>query len=92
MIDSFNETLPAFLLRLNWSVIFILASSRKFNAIVVSFLSLLLTFVDDMFDGNMDTLVECHNFHLSLVEQKLDCRQMFYKRSQTMNGTFHTDM
>ena len=38
---------------------------------------LLLTFTDDMFDGNMAAfIVECHNFHLSLVEQKLDCGEM----------------
>ena len=42
-----------------------------------------------MFDGNMVTLVEYHKFHLLLVKQKLDCDQMFYKRSQTMDGTFH---
>ena len=40
-----------------------------------SFLGLLLEFVDDMFDGNMAALVECHD--LSLVEQKLGFRQMF---------------
>ena len=38
---------------------------------------MLLTVVDDMFEGHMDVLVECHNFHLSLVEQKLECGQMF---------------
>ena len=38
---------------------------------------MLLRFVDDMFDGNMVVLVECHNFHLSLVEQKLDYGQTF---------------
>ena len=50
---------------------FDIASWRNFTAIVISFLGLLLTFVDDMFDGNMAVLNECHNFHLSLVEQKL---------------------
>ena len=30
-----------------------------------------------MFEGNMAVLVECHNFHLSPVEQKLECGQMF---------------
>ena len=50
---------------------FNLASWRNVKAIVISFRGLLLTFVDDMFDGNMDVLVECHNFHLSFVEQKL---------------------
>ena len=56
---------------------FNLASWGNFKAMVVSFLGLLLTFVDDMSDGNMAVLVECHNIHLSLVEQKLDCGQMF---------------
>ena len=56
---------------------FNLASWRNFKAIVISFLGLLLTFVDDMFDGNVAELVECHSFHLSLVEQKLDCGQIF---------------
>ena len=56
---------------------FNLASWRNFKAIVISFLDLLLTFVDDMFDGNAVVLVECHNFYLSLVEQKLECGQMF---------------
>ena len=45
--------------------------------IAFSFLGLLVTVVDDMFDGNMAVLVEFHKFHLSLVEQKLDCGQMF---------------
>ena len=27
---------------------------------------LFLTLVDDMFDGNMAVLAECHNFHFSL--------------------------
>ena len=35
-----------------------LASWRNFKAIVISFLGLLLTFVDDMFDGNVALLVE----------------------------------
>ena len=48
-----------------------------------------LTFVGDMFDGNMAVLVECHNFHLSLVEQKVDCGQCFIRFSQMMDGTFH---
>ena len=41
------------------------------------FPGLLLTFVVDMFDGNMAVLVEFRNFYLSLVEQKLDCGQMY---------------
>ena len=77
-IDGFNETLPAFLLQSNWQELFNLASWRNFKAIVISFLGLLLlTFVDDMFHGNMAVLVEFHIFHLSFVEQKLDCGQMF---------------
>ena len=44
---------------------------------VILFLDLLLTFVDDMFDGNTAVLVDCHNFCLSLVEQKLECCQIF---------------
>ena len=40
-------------------------------------ISWLLTFVDDMFDGNMAVLVKFHNFHLTLAGQKLDCGQMF---------------
>ena len=56
---------------------FNLASWRNFNAIINAFLGLLLAFVDDMFHGNMAMLVECHNFHLSLVEPKMICRQMF---------------
>ena len=43
----------------------------------LSFLGLLLTFLDDMLDGNIAVLVEFCNFHLSLVEQKLDCGEMF---------------
>ena len=40
--------------------------------------NLLLTIVDDMHvRWNMVVLAEFHNFHLSLVEQKLDCGQMF---------------
>ena len=35
----------------------------------------LLTCVDDMLEGNMAVLIECHNFHLSIVEQKLNCAQ-----------------
>ena len=52
----------------------IIASWRNFKAIVFSFLGFLLTFVDDMFDRNTYTavLVECHKFHLSLMEQKLE--------------------
>ena len=42
----------------------------------IAFLGWLLTFFDGMFDGNMTVLVECYNFHLSLVEQKLDCGQI----------------
>ena len=53
---------------------FNLASWSNFKAVVISFHSL---FVDDMFDGNMAVLVECHNFQLSLVEQKLHCDQIF---------------
>ena len=68
---------------------FNLASWRNFKATVISFLGLLLTFVDDMFDGNLAVLVECHNFHLSLVEQKLDCAQVFNRFSQMMDGSFH---
>ena len=56
---------------------FNLASWRIFKAIVIAFFGLLITFADDMFDGNVPVLVECDNFHLSLVEQKLDGRQMF---------------
>ena len=69
-----------------------LASRRNFKAIVTSwpFLGFLITFVDDMFDGNMAVLVECDNFHLSLVEQKLDSAAKFFNRfSQTMDGTYH---
>ena len=40
-------------------------------------IGLLITVVDDMFDGNMAVLVEFYNFRLSFVEQKLDCGQMF---------------
>ena len=40
---------------------------------VISFLGLLPTSVHDMFDGNIAVLAECHNFHLSPVEEKLDC-------------------
>ena len=43
---------------------------ENFKATGVSFLYLFLIFVDGMFDGNMAFLVECRNFHLSLVEQK----------------------
>ena len=50
---------------------------RNFKAIVISLLGFLLAFVDDMFDEKMAVLVECHNFRLSLVDQKLDYRQMF---------------
>ena len=35
---------------------------KYIKAIVISFPGLLLTFVDDMFDGNMAVLVEFHNF------------------------------
>ena len=56
---------------------FNLASGRNFKAIVISFLGLLLTFIDDMFDGKISVLVECQKFHLSLVEKKLVCAQMF---------------
>ena len=73
--DSFSETLPEFLLRSDWKEMFNLFSWRNFKAIVISFLGLL--FVGDMFDGDMAVLVEYHNCHLSLVEQKLDCDQMF---------------
>ena len=45
--------------------------------IVISFLGLLLTFVDDKFDGNTTVFVKFHTFHLSLVEQKRDCGEMF---------------
>ena len=55
---------------------FNLASWRNFKAIVILYPGLLLTFVDDI-DENMAVLVEFHNFHLSLVERKLDCGQMF---------------
>ena len=68
---------------------FNLASWRNFKAIVISFLGLLLTFVDDTLAGNSAVLVECHNFHLSLVEQKLDCTQVFNRFSQMMDGSFH---
>ena len=47
---------------------------------IIALLGLLVTVIDGMFDRNMDVLVKCHNFHLSLVgggEQKLDCGQMF---------------
>ena len=40
-------------------------------------IGLLITVVDDMFDGNMAVLVEFYKFHLSLVEQRVDCGQMF---------------
>ena len=50
---------------------------RNFKAIVISFLGLLLTFVDDKFDGNTTVFVEFHTFHLSLVDQKRDCGEMF---------------
>ena len=53
-----------------------LASCRNqlFKVNVFSFLGLSLTFVD----GNMAVLIEFHNFdHLSFVEQKIDCGQMF---------------
>ena len=56
---------------------FNLASWRNFKAVATSFLSLLLTFVDDMFDGNMAVLVEFYNFYLSRGEKELDCGQTF---------------
>ena len=58
---------------------FNLASWGNFKAMVVSFLGLLLTdsLMTCPIDGNMAVLVECHNNHLSLVEQKLDCGEMF---------------
>ena len=55
---------------------FNLASWRNFKAIVISFLGLLVAFVDDMLEVNMAVSVECHNFNLSFVEQKLVCGQM----------------
>ena len=71
---------------------FNLASGRNFKAIVISFLGLLLTFTDetDMFDGNMAVLVECHNFPLSLVEQKLITTKYFNRFAQTIDSrNFH---
>ena len=38
-----------------------------------------LTFVGDMFDGNMAVLVECHNFHLSACGTESGLRTMFYQ-------------
>ena len=58
---------------------FNLASWRNYKAIVIWCPGLLLTFVDDMFDGNIAVLVEFHNFHFLLVEQKRDCGQMFWQ-------------
>ena len=61
---------------------------RNFKAIVISFRGLLLTFVYDMFDGNMAVLVECHKFHLSFLERKLYCGQIFNRFLKMMDRTF----
>ena len=77
--DSFNETLPAVLIIITNKFVemFNLASRRNFKAICITFPDLGLTFVEDMFDGIIAVLLEFHNFHLLLMEQKLDCDQMF---------------
>ena len=56
---------------------FNLASWRNFRAKVISLFVLLLTLNNEMFGGNMAVLGEFHNFHLSLVKQKLDFGKMF---------------
>ena len=50
-----------------------------FKEMVTLFLGLVLTFADDMLYENMSVLVECHKVQLALVEQKLDCGQIFEK-------------
>ena len=50
---------------------------REISTRWLSHFGLLLTFIDDMFDGNKAAfIVECQNFNFSLVEQKLDCGEI----------------
>ena len=58
---------------------------KYIKAIVISFPGLLLTFVDDMFDGNMAVLVRISQ----LWNRNWFAAKCFNRFSQTMDGTFH---
>ena len=68
---------------------FHLASWADFEAMTIAFLGWLLTFVDDMFDGNMTVLVKCYNFTSNLWNRNWIAVKFVNRFLKTMDGSFH---
>ena len=68
---------------------FNLASGRNFTAIVFSFLGLLLTVVDDLFEGNGRVSRMSQLLPLTCGTETWSAAKCFNRFAETRDGTFH---